>query len=300
VRITCLTITLFLCLARTAAFATEDPDYSEAGHGHFFVSYQFIHVDGFEATTGELPIGTTDTHTLNFELDYQLNDRWGFDIGIPLVRKRYQGPGAHNPALIIPPQDSKFIDDGEYHTDFQDWHLAVRYRLRDDDWRIEPFAALGVPSNDYPFFAHAAVGQNLLKFDVGSRFIYTPPISDAWYRLDVSYVFVEETLGTNIDHWRVNGEAGYFFSPRLSARVFFLLKEGNGLDFPDDFPPPRNDFYWYQHDRMVKHNYINAGLGLDWTLNDRYQLSFSWMTMVHADQVHIMKYAFTLGIARSF
>lgn len=287
-------------LQPSLGFTADLPEESSPGHGRFFVSYQYIHVDGFEATTGTLPIGTTDTYALNFEIDYQFNERWGIDFGIPLIRKRYQGSGPHNPMLIVPPQDAEFIDTGSYHTSFQDWHLALRYKVLEGTFGIEPFIALGVPSNDYPFFAHSAVGQNLTKVDVGTSFTLQPGLSDAFYRLDVSYVFVEKTLGVNIDHWRLTGEAGYYFTPRFSARAFFLLKEGKGLDFPDDFPPPRNTEYWYQHDRMVRHNYINAGLGINWSINENYQVSFSAFTMVHADQVHIVKYALTAGISRSF
>ena len=264
------------------------------------MSYQYIHADGFEASFGKLDIGTIDTHTLNLELDYHLTDHWSLSLGIPLVRKRYQGNFPHDPTALDPPRDVPNIDDGSYHTDFQDWHLGVRYLAVDGLLRIEPFAALGVPSNDYPFFANAAVGQNLWKFDIGASFTYTPGLSDAWYRLDLAYVFVEETLDTSIDHWRVRLEAGYFFSPRWSGRVFVLVKDGDGLRFPDDFPPPRTGEKWFQHDRLIRHNYVNAGLGVDWAFDDRHRLSFSGLTMVHADQVHIVEYALTVGLVRSF
>jgi hypothetical protein len=86
----------------------------------------------------------------------------------------------------------------------------------------------------------------------------------------------------------------------LTGFTFFILREGNGLEFPDDFPPPRTTEWWYQHDRMVQHNYINAGLGMRWALNERYELDLAAMTMVHADQVHVMKYAVNIGLSRSF
>lgn len=273
---------------------------SEKGHGYFSASYQFIHTDGFEATTGKLPVGTTDTHSLNLDFAYHLTDRWAASIGIPFIRKRYQGSVPHDPRLLDPPRDSEFIDDGSYHSNFQDWYLKVSYAAKAGSLRIEPFAALGVPSNDYPFFAASAVGQHLIKFDIGSEFTYSPPISDAWYRLEVSYVFVEETLGVNIDHWRLSAEVGYFFSPRWSGRLFMLMKEGNGLEFPDDFPPPRTDERWYQHDRMIKHNYVNVGLGANWFINERYSLALSALTTIDAEQVFPVEYAFTVGIARSF
>ncbi len=278
------------------AEATE----ADEPRGVFTVGFQFIHTDGFEGTQGMVPLGTTDAKSINFDLYYRINDRWSVELGIPLISKRYQGPGPHVPAALDPPKNAPFIDTGDYHTYFQDWRFGVSYLLRDEPVGIEAFAAYGLPSNDYPFFAQSAVGQNLNKFDIGFAFSYAPPLSDAYYQLDISRVFVEKTLGVSIDHWRVNGEVGYFFSRRLTAYGFFMIKQGDGLEFPDDFPPPRTTEWWYQHDRMVKHNFINVGLGIGWLVNDRYQLDLSGLTMVHADQVHIMKYAFNISVSRSF
>ncbi|MGH8223638.1 MAG: hypothetical protein ACREQZ_11760, partial [Woeseiaceae bacterium] len=167
-------------------------------------------------------------------------------------------------------------------------------------WRIQPYAYLGVPSSDYPFFGHAAVGQQILKFDIGSAITWFPPISDAYYRLDLGYVFAEKTLDVSIDHWLIRAEAGYFFSPRLTGRVFALLKKGHGLTFPDDFPMPRDTEKWYQHDRMVKHNYMNVGAGLDWAASEKYRVTTSVMTMTWAQQVHVMKYTLNVGVSRDF
>jgi len=297
-RITESTRALGLALALVAAPAFGD----EPGgpRGAFAITFQFIHTDGFEGTQGTLPLGTTDARTINFDFQYRVTERLGLELGIPLVSKRYRGDYPHVPAALDPPKDAPFIDSGDYHTYFQDWRFGAYYRLLDEPFGIEAFAAYGVPSNDYPFFAQSAVGQRLNKFDVGFAFSFAPPISDAYYHLDVSRVFVEEALGVSIDHWRVNGEAGYFFGPRLTGYGFFMLKEGDGQEFPDDFPPPRTTEWWYQHDRMVKHNYVNVGLGMRWALNERYQLDLAALTMVHADQVHIMKYAVNIGLSRSF
>jgi hypothetical protein len=271
------------------------------GHGHISVGYQYISVDGFKASTGTLEIGTTDTHSLFFELDYNVTDRLSLNAGLPLIRKRYQGPFPHSVAGLDPPNDTApFIDGGRYRTEWQDFRFGARYLARSGPLQIEPYITVEVPSNDYPFYANAAVGQNVNKLDLGADFIYVPPISDAFYGLEIGYVFVEETLGVNIDHWRVNASAGYFFGPRLSGRVFLLLKKGNGLVFPDDFPTPRTDERWYQHDRMVRHNYMNVGVGLDWALNEKYALSTSVMTMTWAEQVHIMDYAAGVTLTRSF
>ena len=274
---------------------------SRAGHGSISISYQYNYVDSIEVSTGTIPIGDVDTHTLNLDLDYHLTDRVTLSAGIPFVRKRYKGSFPHDPLLLNPPRtDVENVDQGKWNTSFQDFHLGARYLAMESPLIIEPFVFLGVPSHDYPFFGHAAVGQNLWKLDVGSSFTYFPPISDAYYSLDLAYVFVEKTLGVDVSHWRVRVDAGYFFRPRLSGRLFVLLKDGDGLVFPDNFPPPRDNELWYQHDRLIKHNYVNVGAGLDWTLNERYHASTSIMTMTHAEQVHKMRYAVIFALSRSF
>ena len=288
-----------MALMSGAALAEEAG--SRKGHGHFGVGYQYIHVDGFESSIGELPIGTVDTHTIIFDVEYYLTDRWTLMADIPIVRKRYQGPGPHDPLALDPPKPNvKNVDDGKYRTTWQDIHLGVRYLAKTGPLEIEPFIALGVPSNDYPFFGHAAAGQNLVKLDVGSRFAYRPPISDAFYSAEISYVFIEETLGQSIDHWRIHADAGYIFSDRMSARVFTIFTKGNGLSFPDDFPPPRTTEKWYQHDRLVKHNYGNVGIGVDWLASEKIQVSTAAMTMVWADQVHDLEYALIVAVNFSF
>jgi hypothetical protein len=288
---------LLFLISWTTNAAAEDA----IERGQISIGYQYIHVDGFKGTTGTLDIGTTDTHSINLEIDYALTDRWSVSAGIPWITKRYQGTAPHDPGAIVPAVDSKFIDNGNYHSDFQDFHFSVQYLALDTaTWSLSPFAYYGLPSNNYTFFAHSAVGQNLWRLGVGVAIGYYPALSDFFFMLTPAYEFVEETQGTNIDNWRVDAEVGYFFSPRLSGRFFALLKEGNGLDFPDDFPPPRNDEWWYQHDRMIKHNYVNVGLGLDWQANPRSRLSMSVMKMAHADQVHVMKYTISVGLSRAF
>ena len=288
-----------LLLSGVAAHGAEPG--LRAGHGHVSLSYQFISVDGFESSIGELPIGTVETHTLYFDVEYNVTERLTLIAGIPYVRKRYRGPGPHDPLLLDPPRPFiENVDQGNWNSDFQDFHIGAKYRARDDRFVIEPYFFFGIPSHEYPFFGHAAVGQQLLKFDLGTSVTWFPGLSNAFYGADVAYVLVEETLGVSINHWKVNAVAGYQFGPRLTGRVFAQLKDGGGLTFPDDFPTPRNTELWYQHDRLVKHNYLNVGIGLDWALDDTYQVSTNFMQMPWAEQVHKMEYAFTIGISRAF
>jgi len=288
-------------LALASSASAQTTHESRAGHGTVSLSYQYIRSDGFEGTQGEVPTGILDTHALSLDVDWHMTERLTLVAGIPYIRERSKGDFPHDPLALDPPRpDIPNVDTGEWNDDFQDFHLGLRYLLRDGPLSIEPFVIAGVPSTDYPYFGHAAIGRNRDQLDVGSTFVYVPPISDAYYRLDISYVFVEETLGVSVDHINVFAEAGYFFSPRFAGRAFLIYRDGDGLDFPDDFPPPRTDERWLQHDRMVRHNFTNVGIGADWSFDADYRVSVSLMTMARAEQVHKMEYALTIGLSRSF
>jgi hypothetical protein len=278
---------------------------SRKGSGQFVVAYQFNTTDGFESSIGDLPIGSIDTHVLNFELEYALTDRLTVIAGLPYVRKRYNnGPLPHDPLLLDPPRPYiENVDTGDWNSGFQDMNFGVKYRVRDDAFSVEPFVYLGVPSQEYPFYGNAAIGQQLTRLQLGSSFIWYPGLSNAYYRADIGYVFVEETLGVSVNYWNIRAEAGYQFGPRITGRLFGLLKKGSGLSVPDDFPgfPGQlTDELWYQHDRLLKHNYLNIGIGLDWALNEHYSVSANYMEMIWADQVNILKYAFSLSLVRAF
>jgi hypothetical protein len=292
-----LALTLFASGNVEAGEPNED---SRAGHGTVTIAYQHQTADSFQATTGEIYIGPVDTHALNLEIEYGLTDRLTLVAGLPYIHRRYQGSLQHDPLLLDPPRPYiENVDQGQWNNAFQDFHLGLRYRLRASRVAIEPHVFIGAPSNEYPFFGNAAVGTHQTRLEVGSSFVVSPGLSDAYYGFDVSYAFVEKVLGVSVNHWRINAEIGYFFTRRLSGRVFALIKEGRGLDFPDDFSS-RTDERWYQHDRLVKHNYVNIGLGLTWSFGDNYSLSTSWMTMTHAEIVHVMDDAFDFTVARSF
>jgi len=298
-----MTVISSLLLLTSNVNATEAE--SRKGSGQIVVTYQYNYTDGFESDIGALPIGSIDTHVMNFELQYALTDRLTVIAGIPYVRKRYNnGPLPHDPLLLDPPRPYiENVDQGGWNSDFQDFNIGARYRVKEGAFSVEPFAYLGVPSQEYPFYGNAAVGQQLTRLQVGSSLMWYPGLSNAYYSADIGYVFVEETLGVNVNYWNIRAEAGYQFGPRLTGRLFGLLKKGSGLRVPTDFPgfPGQlNDEMWYQHDRTLKHNYLNVGIGLDWVLNDHYSVSSNYMEMIWEDQVNILDYAFTLSLVRAF
>ena len=173
---------------------------SRAGHGEVSLIFQYVRVDGFAGSLGDVPVGEVHTQVVGIEVDYSLTDRLTLVAGIPFVRERYLGTFDHDPLALVPPRTNvPNVDLGDWNADFQDLHFGLRYVAWESPLIIEPFIFAGIPSNDYPFFGHAAIGRNRAQLEVGSTFVYRPLFSDAWYRLDLSYVFVEETMGVSVN-----------------------------------------------------------------------------------------------------
>lgn len=279
---------------------------AEKGDGTFRFEYQYVETGDFESSIGPLDIGETNAHVFMFSGTYQVSDRWTLSASLPWIKKRHRGALPHNPTLELtayPQADQSLIDDGNYHSDWEDLYISAAYdAYQGERWSVTPFVSIGVPTNDYPFYAHAAVGRNIWHIPVGAAVKFEPYFSDFSFSGDLAYVFTEKSLGVNIDHWLLNMDLAYYLTPAFAPKIFISAKySANGLSFPDDFDVTAlNDEAWYYHDRTIKHNFINAGIGFDWILNDRYMLSGSAMTMVDPDQVNTIDLGLSLGITRFF
>lgn len=282
-----------LCLP---AFAQEG-----ASRGSVTLTYQYVREGKINTTIGRIDIGELYTHSLLLDVEFSLNDKWELFGSLPFIMKRYDGLRPHDPATLSVPVDEPFIDDGDYHSDFQDFTLGVRYSAGQiSRFQVKPFVSYGVPTSDYPIYAHASVGQNLRKLDVGAVITFVPMLSDVYYSVAASRVFSEQAQGVNVDYWRLDGEIGYFLNPRLAVKGFFAARKGNGLKFPDDFPLPRNDEHWYEHERLLAIEYVVLAAGLDWSFNERDRLSLAVLKSVHADMIHEVDYGVSVGISHAF
>jgi hypothetical protein len=281
------------------------PALADKGDFSLGLEYQYVRTGDFDSSVGDIDIGNTDSHVMMLSGDYALTDRWTLSASLPYIKKRHKGALPHDPAVDLteyPEADQSLIDDGNYHNDWQDIYLSVSYLAKEGRLSLYPFVSLGLPTNDYPFYAHAAVGRNIWHVPIGVAFDFTPYFSDFSFSGDVAYVFTEESLGVDINHWLINLDARYYVTPALAPRVFLSIKHGsNGLNFPDDFDVTAlNDEAWYFHDRTIKHNFVNGGIGIDWVLSEKYVLSASALTMLVPDQVNIVDYGLSFGMTWYF
>jgi hypothetical protein len=311
-------------LALAAAPGLCAAQSQSAGDASLRIEYQSIHTGVFhDAGMLDATYSRTDSHIALISGDYALSDRWVFFAALPYVQKRFVAvPGApgpdngdpHNPNdafwIDFVPPDKRFIDDGDYHGGFQNLSFGVSYTALDGPLRVAPYIGYGFPTNNYPIYAKAAIGRNLWSIPVGVDLMYVPYFSDWFFRGNLAYVFSEEPLDVNVDYWLGYLEGGYWFTPGFSVNAFLSLKYlRDGLllpwSFTDDptyanYPDDFDTIYWWQHDRLLRHRFLNFGIGFDYFVNDKYQLSGSYFTGIWSEQTDEVDYAFTLALTRYF
>jgi len=284
------------------------------GDASLRVEYQYIRTGDYQGEGFVADYWTTDSHIALISGDYTFSDRWTVYAALPYVQKRFnatKGNGdPHNPNdpfwIDFVPPDKRFIDDERYHGGFQDLSFGVRYLAVDGPaWTVSPFIGYGFPTDNYPFYAKAAIGANLWNIPVGVDLNFIPYFSDWYFRGNLAYVFSEKPLDVNVDYWLGYLSAGYWFKPRFSMNVFLSVKYlRNGLilpwDFTDDptfgnYPEAFDTEEWYNHDRLLQHRFANMGVAFDYFLNERYKLSGSYYTGVWADQTNEVDHGFTLA-----
>ena len=285
------------------------------GDASLRVEYQYIRTGNYEGDGFTADYWTTDSHIALISGDYALSERFSVYAALPYVQKRFNATNGngdpHNPNdpfwIDYVPSDKRFIDDEHYHGGFQDFSFGLRYLALDGvAWTISPFVGYGFPTNNYPFYAKAAIGANLWNIPVGVDLTYIPFFSDWHFRGNLAYVFSEKPLGYNVDYWLAYVSAGYWFKPRFSMNVFLSAKYlRNGLilpwDFTDDptfgnYPEAFDTREWYNHDRLLRHRFVNLGVAFDYFPSNRYKLSGSYYTGIWADQTNEVDRAFTLSL----
>lgn len=285
------------CVAQTQSWVPGK------GHGSVLVAYQdlFISTHTFADGAKGFP-GTISNHAVFFSLDFGLTDRLAVNVFLPFKAGQFEGPGVHNPGALSDDHGESFIDDGDFHSAWQDWRVTARYQLRAAPLKITPFISFGYPSHDYNTFAHSALGtgQKNLQIGVNIGRQFEPPFHKIYFQAGYSYSIMEKVEDRRVNHSTFTVEAGYFFTPRLTGNLLVTAqKTYNGFDFPDDYPNRTDDHYYY-HDQNLRNDFVNVGAGVSFQFNQRYSSSLTYGHTVWGENAHLIDHAITLGVVRSF
>lgn len=283
----------------------EIPDEGPTGEqsrGTLTIGYQMQHTKGLILDNGDIPgTTTTDARILFVAVDYMLDDHWEAHVELPFIDKRSSGgPGAHDPSILaVPHPEAEFLDDGRYHGAWQDWVVGVSYHTDWGRFRVEPHLVAQIPSHDYSHFANAAIGQNLWRVKLGVDFTHRLQSSNFYYTAGYSYEVWEKVLDTTLNKHHFRASAGYFFSPQVTGWVFANARIGQGLN-TTEVGSDRTTELFYQHDRLSEHDFVIAGIGSSYRINDNYSISVTGGRMVWGRNVHDLKYAYDVALLHGF
>jgi hypothetical protein len=301
-------------IADPAQPAADSFGETPKGHGSIWISYLDTYVNGFWLTPSiELPNGAVRSHGIALGLEYYFADAWSAYASIPFMSNKYEGPGPHCPTTTPPqcagipaldPQhpESQFIDDGQYHSTWQDLTLGVSYHANVNDYLITPSVTATIPSHDYVFFDNAAVGQRLYQLMLSATLAHQFEFTNLYYQIGYGYAFSQHVLGVDTGYQRFDGELGYFVDERLTLRSFFTSRIGNGLTALELGPMTdgQTNDYWYHHDQLSVHSYLGAGLGFDYHLGGSYVLTASIQRELWGETVFDFRYAFEARLTKQF
>ena len=200
--------------------------------------------------------------------------------------------------LSPPHPESHFLDDGDFHGTWQDWSLGAAYHADFRDYHITPSISAYIPSHRYTFFARAAAGQDLQQLELALSVAHQLDFSNIYYRVGYGYVFVEKTLGIDVNNQRFDLELGYFINPQLTVHVSSLGKFGGGLQ-SNEFRMIRTDAF-YNHLKIAANEYASIGAGIDYRFLEKYTLSSSVQHLVWGRTAYSFKYLFDLKLTREF
>ena len=290
--------------------AEQSLEPGNRGHGSFTFGYQNTLADGFDASVGaDLDFGVVRLQSVFLTLEYYLGERWAFHFSVPYVTAKYRGdfpfcPEVEPPTCVAgadytltePQPDSEFLDDGSYHGSWQDYTFGLSYHhVIEDTYFLTPTVLVTIPSHEYTFYAQAAPGKYLERVEFSLELAHQLELSNWYWRGAAGYVFVEETLGQNVDYAKVDLELGYFLSDRFIVKGFAAGKHGHGYSGADNTSEEL-----YHIIQRTPHNYANLGAGLDWRIDDRYTVSATAQTLIWGEDVFDYKYSIDLRLTRSF
>ena len=259
------------------------------------LSYQNQYVADHVFENGDAhDIGHILSHALTLDTDYSITDRLAVRVSVPFVAGKYYGPTPHQ----LP------MDNGTYHSTFQDFTTDLRYRLTKRGIAVTPFVRAVIPSNNYTYFAHSAAGRDQREFHLGTNLgrRLDPVIPRAYIQAQYSYAFVQSVLGIAANRSNLEVQPGYFLTPRIS-----LLATGqwmythSGLDLNYSlFQAGLSGDQWIHHDQIAKASLLDLGGGASVAITPSWQMFLTLAHSVEGRNAHLHTAVVTIGVSRSF
>jgi len=283
----------------------------EKGTGDFSTSYNYLSSEGHLGVNGgREPEAAALAQNALFEVDYGITDRLALTVFLPIVTIRYNDT---NP----PPQFLRelfdqakqtigsgvyshgFLDDGNYHTSLQDFHIDARYNVALHPLVVTPFIALVIPSHDYAYVGEASPGRNLKEFQFGANIgrQLNPFLRKAYFQSRIAFTIPEEAMNIRTNRMNIDSELGYSFTRRFAVRgIGSWQYTFSGISSLDQLTTPELAL---THERLLRNRYWHAGAGVSFALDSKTEVSADYISFVSGRVTHYGK-SLSIGISRSF
>jgi hypothetical protein len=269
------------------------------GEGTVTFSYQdtyvLDHVD-YKGQPWSL-FGAINSQSLTVDTDYSLTNKLAVRVALPYVFGKYDGQSQY--AHSFP------VDDGKYHSTLQNFTADLRYNVSQRPVVFTPFVRLVMPSHNYQYFAHAAVGRDVREYhigiNVGRRLDRVLP--KAFVQAQYSYAFVQRILNISPNRSNVEAQLGYFLTPRLSLLASTQWYHSyEGLEAHFELPPPGGltEEQWRRHDQLAKASLLDVTGGVSFAMNRKVEMFASFGRSITGTNGHLHASVITVGVSRTF
>lgn len=250
--------------------------------------------DHWQSDGSRADVGHIRSQSWGFLATYSPTDRLMLTAGIPYVRTEFHGP---LPSHGGNPHATE--DDSAWHSDFTDFRVSAHYALLRDPLVLTPLVAYSVPSNDYHTFGHAAHGNHLKEFWLGTGIgmNLSPWIPRTFVQARYTYAFVEHLQHVNHDRVNLNLELGTFFTRNWNVSAYGSWQDTRG---GIELPIPPSNRYYLNHDRLGNTDFFNAGLGTTYSLTSDWTLYAIYMQGISGRNGHALAQGSTIGLSYGF
>ena len=269
------------------------------GEGNVATSYQSIYIRDHAFAQGiPVDIGQSVSHAAIADVDYSITSKLAVRLGLPFVAGKYTGTKPHIPA------DRPSLDNGAYHSTFQDFAIDLRYNVSRGPVVVTPFFKAVLPSHDYEYFAHSAAGRDLHEYQIGTNLgrRLDPILPEAYVQARYSYAFVERVLGISPNRSDTEVQLGYFVTPRLSILgTTQWTHTHHGVEFHCEFfHCGLSDDQWPRHDQIGKASALEVGGGTVLAATRSTEVFASVARSIAGRNTHLHAAVITIGVSRTF
>jgi hypothetical protein len=282
-------------VASISAPASAQAFLPSQGEGSVSVLYQSTLVDRHVLTDGSrVDSGQIRAGGLMVDITYGLTDRVAISMNVPFVTAKYSGNRAHPGSLL---------DDGQYHSALQDFRFDLRYKLGTGSVAITPFVGTILPSHEYDYYGHGAVGRDVKELQVGvsAARVLDPLIPGAFVQVRYAYGIAEKILDVSHNRSVIDAELGYFVNPRLRG---FAIATGQmtygGVELTRRFPFDLTADELLHHDQIARSNLLDAGGGAQVSVSPSLDVFASVVHTLLGINGHALSYSATVGASWSF